>query len=100
MPQRIQRKRSKGWSMPENAIYVGRPGPYGNPFKIGEVNTDTGEIVTPEKCLEYFEFYLTRKFKGPELSGFLAPLRGKDLACWCHPKARCHADVLLRLANQ
>lgn len=25
MPQRIQRKRTKGWQMPEGAIYVGRP---------------------------------------------------------------------------
>ncbi|QKY80234.1 hypothetical protein SEA_JUNG_59 [Mycobacterium phage Jung] len=25
MPERIQRKRSKGWRMPEGAIYVGRP---------------------------------------------------------------------------
>ncbi len=25
-------------------------------------------------------------------------LRGKDLACWCAPKA-CHADVLLEFVN-
>lgn len=104
MPQRIQRKRTKGWTMPLGAVYVGRPSVFGNPFKIGEINTDTGEAVTPEKCLEYFEFYLTRKYKGPELDEFLAPLRGKDLACWCKvPEpgnpSPCHADVLLRLAN-
>jgi hypothetical protein len=30
----------------------------------------------------------------------LEELRGKDLACWCGPdEARCHADVLLELAN-
>ena len=33
-PKRIQRKRSKGWRMPENTIYVGRPGKWGNPFKL------------------------------------------------------------------
>lgn len=26
-------------------------------------------------------------------------LRGKNLACWCRPGERCHADVLLELAN-
>ena len=26
-------------------------------------------------------------------------LKGKDLVCWCAPKA-CHADYLLYLANQ
>lgn len=32
MPERIQRKRTKGWRMPDNAVYVGRPTIYGNPF--------------------------------------------------------------------
>jgi len=31
--RRIQRQRMKGWRMPEGAIYVGRPGPFGNPFR-------------------------------------------------------------------
>ena len=25
-PTRIQRKRTAGWKMPENTVYVGRPG--------------------------------------------------------------------------
>ena len=33
-PQRIQRKRSKGWKMPEGAVYVGRPTLLGNPFRV------------------------------------------------------------------
>ena len=32
MPKRIQRQRTKGWTMPDGAIYVGRPGRWGNPF--------------------------------------------------------------------
>ena len=31
-PKRIQRKRTKDWKMPKNAVYVGRPGKWGNPF--------------------------------------------------------------------
>ena len=34
-PVRIQRKRTKGWKMPPNTVYVGRPTEWGNPFKIG-----------------------------------------------------------------
>lgn len=30
----------------------------------------------------------------------LHELAGKDLACWCPLDKPCHADVLLRLANQ
>ena len=36
MPKRIQRKRTKGWRMPADAIYVGRPTKWGNPDKIGD----------------------------------------------------------------
>lgn len=31
-PLRIQRKRTKGWRMPEGAVYVGRPSLFGNPW--------------------------------------------------------------------
>lgn len=31
-PQRIQRRRAKGWKAPEGAVYVGRPTIWGNPF--------------------------------------------------------------------
>ena len=43
IPQRIQRKRIKGWKMPDNIIYVGRQndgefnnGEFGNPFRVGD----------------------------------------------------------------
>jgi hypothetical protein len=29
----------------------------------------------------------------------VAPLRGKNLACWCKLDQPCHADVLLEIAN-
>lgn len=32
MPERIQRQRTRGWKMPEGAVYVGRPTVWGNPF--------------------------------------------------------------------
>jgi hypothetical protein len=36
MPERIQRKRTKGWRMPEDAVYVGRGTKWGNPFVVGQ----------------------------------------------------------------
>jgi hypothetical protein len=33
-PQRIQRKRVKGWKMPPNTVYVGRGSKWGNPFRV------------------------------------------------------------------
>ena len=40
MPQRIQRKRTKGWRMPAGAISVGRPSAFGNPAMIEVVPSD------------------------------------------------------------
>ncbi len=33
-PTRIQRRRTKGWKMPPNTVYVGRPTKWGNPFRV------------------------------------------------------------------
>jgi Domain of unknown function (DUF4326) len=102
MPKRIQRKRVKGWRMPENTVSVTRPGRYGNPFKIGEQfkNPFGDEIyltVTRDNCISLFETYAKGRLAGnPD---WLTPLRGKDLACFCKADVPCHADVLLRLAN-
>lgn len=35
-PVRVQRKRTKGWRMPEGAVYVGRGSRWGNPYRIGD----------------------------------------------------------------
>jgi len=35
----------------------------------------------------------------PALMAALHELRGKSLLCWCAP-GRCHADVLMELANR
>jgi len=33
-PKRIQRECTRGWRMPDGAIYVGRPSEWGNPYDI------------------------------------------------------------------
>ena len=91
-PRRLQRKRTRGWKTPENAIYVGRPTQWGNPFR-------PGPKLTRERMVALYEDYL-RKMPHTKREDFLAPLRGKDLLCWCHLDVPCHADVLLKWANR
>ena|ERR1051326_2258093 len=99
MPKRIQRKRTKGWKMPLNTVYVGRPTRWGNPFRIGEHavgGTIDGVPIyqpTADGVLSAFRAWVI-KYKID-----LSALRGKDLACWCKDGAPCHADILLELAN-
>ena len=87
MPDRIQRKRTKDWKMPVNAIYVGRPTRWGNPY----ADQDNAELVRlfRENCL-------TPEF----ICSVRSELNGKDLACWCPLDQPCHADVLLKIANE
>lgn len=122
-PTRIQRSRAKGWRMPQNTIYVGRPTRYGNPFSC----TPHGCTLKPcdccdpyRCCVEVFREYITSGLENrssctgslsaaldaetgyprrTKLVEGLPALRGKNLACWCTLDKPCHADVLLELAN-
>lgn len=75
--------------IPATAVLVDRTTKWGNPFRAGR---DGGRADVIAK----YELYLTWH---PELTGAFDELRGKDLICHCAPK-QCHADVLLRLANE
>lgn len=92
-PKRIQRKRMKGWKMPENTVYVGRPTKWGNPYKLGW-SGPAGEVVRLYRAYIEANQQSTERFALP-----LAELRGKNLACWCPLDQPCHADVLLEIAN-
>lgn len=93
-PQRVQRKRAKGWRMPENTVYVGRPGRFGNPYQ----GLDYADAV------ELFKDMLRRAPLGDDgrtVQEYIRlKLAGKNLACWCPLDQPCHADVLLELANE
>ncbi len=89
MPERIQRKRTKGWRMPPNTVYVGRPTKWGNPFFVAP-------DMPAHLAVENFRNMLNRH----DVAEIRATLRGKNLACWCALDQPCHADVLLELANR
>lgn len=95
-PQRIQRKRTKGWKMPENTVYVGRPGRWGNPFVL----TSGSSAKMRHLIVGFFRQWLENDDDAADLRKDISLLRGKNLACWCPAGQPCHADVLLELANK
>lgn len=120
-PKRIQRKRTKGWRMPEGAVYVGRPTKWGNPFVVKQGARFAGMpgvwFVLDENDVDYWPDDDTKQsaieravrlFAWALMEGLLPAitagdvlreLEGRDLACWCPLDQPCHADALLELAN-
>lgn len=101
-PRRIQRKRTRGWKMPPNTVYVGRPTKWGNPL---DVNLVVGRTLAD--VMQFYREYITEAIRNynpsctQQYRGLnIKELRGKDLACWCPLDRPCHADVLLELANR
>ena len=83
MPKRIQLKRQKSWRMPPNTVSVACPSKW-NPFRVIEYGR--------EGAIEKYREWLIGKD--------LSELRGKNLACYCRLDQACHADLLLKLANE
>lgn len=70
-------------------VYIGRPGPWGNPFVIGRDGTRTDVVAKYQAWLEARPALMERARR---------ELAGRVLGCWCAPLA-CHGDVLARIAN-
>jgi hypothetical protein len=111
MPNRIQRKRSRGWRMPKGARYVGRGDreAWGNPFRVGDeafittvpaaegVGFACSMPITPQLAVDLYRAWLLARPTAVEAAR--EDLAGLDLACWCPLDQPCHADVLLEVAN-
>jgi len=77
-------------TIPDDAVYIGRPSKFGNPFNISPSRT------REEAILMYREWIKTQ----PEIiESARKELKGKSLVCFCAPKP-CHGDVLMEIANQ
>lgn len=118
-PHRIQRKRERGWRMPGNAVYVGRPTKWGNPWRVVSVhdshfpfgtayNVVTADGTSAGRFADLYNhpgtgatYWATRMYSRhlahhPDLrAAAVSQLAGHDLACWCPIGRPCHADVLL-----
>lgn len=110
-PVRIQRKRTKGYDMQAHShwmnglscVYVGRPGKWGNPYKIGEDGT-AGECVEKYRAMlikythkdgNMVDWILT----SANIRAVQLELQGKNLSCFCPLDQPCHSMVLLDIAT-
>ncbi|MFJ9128897.1 DUF4326 domain-containing protein [Streptomyces sp. NPDC102340] len=127
-PQRIRRRRTKGWRAPEGAVYVGRGSRWGNPCtqvrypaldgsewehegRLGKTSGERHAYVHPDQSITWHlvmdatreqavAMYRDWLAKMPSLAeAARTELAGHDLMCWCPVGEPCHADVLLALAN-
>lgn len=117
MPRRIQRRRSKGWRLPEGAVVVTRPGRWGNPFRVVPDGHGLGwwcmtdhqhgiVFATEAGARRQAVRMYCENLTGDVVAAAQAELRGRDLACFCPPAPEgvsdalwCHAALLLELAN-
>ena len=106
-PRRIQRKRTKGWRMPEGARLSaarasGRPRPSARWLPATPRPTKANCAIW-----RHWTSGDSRRSLGALLDDGDVPdypvldigTRRHDLACWCPLDQPCHADVLLEIAN-
>lgn len=80
---------------PIDAVYVGRPTMWGNPFSYKPGTAAQFEVDSRAEAIEAYRKRLTPKL----IALARTELKGYDLVCWCSPLP-CHADVLLEIANE
>ena len=87
-------------NIPKNAVYVGSPTKWGNPY----IHTDNKRIgdklirsMSRETVVKKFNIYACARLV--DEPHWLDALSGRPLICWCYPKS-CHAKVLYHLANK
>ena len=74
-------------TIPEAAVYVGRPSMWGNPFHV------TLKCSREQAVSKYKTWFLERIAHDPDFRAATLVLAGKDLVCWCAPEL-CHAEVI------
>ena len=85
-------------------VYIGRPGPYGNPYTHLIKETTCAEEWKPtrEEAIDAYEHRL-RLFLEEDreymVEHFFKPIAGKVLGCWCDPQP-CHGDVLIKICKE
>lgn len=92
MPEpRVLNMRSISPQARANAVYIGRGGPWGNPFVIG-VDGDRDEVC------DKFDAWIKQPEQQTLRERAKVILAGRDLVCYCEPE-RCHGRTWLRIAN-
>lgn len=82
--------------LPEGVVRIDRATKYGNPFSHLARSRAEFHVDTVEEALEgYYSWAIAQLMQDKD---FFEPLRGKALACWCHP-GPCHGDIIVRLLD-
>lgn len=87
----------KSGNHPKDAVYIGRPSKWGNPFSHKTGTLAAYKVRTRAEAIQAYADYVK---DNPALQDEIRrELKGKDLVCWCHP-APCHGMILLNIANE
>lgn len=98
-PRRLQRYRTLGWRMPENTVYVGRPGRHGNRFSAGQRHLVHGWLMSHQEAVDLHREWCMAPEQTIYRQRVVRELRGRNVACWCDIYTSCHGDTLLEIAN-
>lgn len=121
MIQRIQRQRTKGYKMPHNTIYCGRPTKWGNPLKLvgGDmIYIHAGyrrKMLEPwvyfkhgniDDLIKYYALLLNGEYLGENVDMKWWNIKlhelplyqlktAENLACFCSLDKPCHVDIII-----
>jgi hypothetical protein len=123
-PRRLQRKRTKGFKLPEGTVVCTRPGVLGNPFVgpdavkayramlDGTLWSETCDGICSGEMDDYpcghdlyfvgttrLKLYAIEAYDRDKILARIAEVRGMNLACYCGPNDPCHVDMILEFAN-
>ncbi len=123
--KRLRRDKIFGWVCPPNAMYVGRPSVWGNPFKVGKyymnlqmlmaigfIKDDAdykkywikwkGILITDiDLCLSLYRLWLDYMLKNfPDKYNLSELLKYEYLCCYCKLTDPCHVDVLIEYCEE
>lgn len=91
MTKRVSIKSGKPYD-----VYVGRPGPYGNPWSSKPSKYAEHIVESKSEAIEKYRNYV---LNNPELLDKINELKGKTIACWCDENESCHGDVIIKINN-
>lgn len=90
----------------ESYVYIGRPGPFGNPHPVFNPTKHwtfcklCNKAHTRKEAIEAYKTDFYKRIKTD--TNFLEQikqLKGKTLGCYCKPQA-CHGDVIIEFLSQ
>lgn len=85
--------------IPLDAVLVDRTTKWGNPFRSGTNGWTREDIIRRYRDWLWLDRTAPNRERPPSIEDVIKELKGKDLVCWCFPK-RCHADILIEIANR